>query len=96
MNSIYISGSITNNPNYISEFETAERKLLKQYDNVLNPADILKDLSPDTPYSSYIRICLGFIDTVDTMYMMKGWEESKGARFEHEYAEIFGKEIIYE
>lgn len=96
MNSVYISGAITNNPHYLTDFKEVENRLIKEYDNVINPADMLKDMSEKTPYWVFMRICLGFIDTVDTIYMMRGWKESKGARFEHEYADIFGKEIVYE
>lgn len=33
---------------------------------------------------------------VDGVFFMKGWEQARGCRIEHEVATLYGKEIIYE
>ena len=36
------------------------------------------------------------VQSCDALYMLKGWEKSKGARAEFAVAEWLGKEIVYE
>lgn len=33
---------------------------------------------------------------VDGVFFMKGWEQARGCRIEHEVATLYGKEIMYE
>lgn len=42
--------------------------------------------------SKAIRI----MSRVDGVFFMKGWEQARGCRIEHEVATLYGKEIIYE
>jgi hypothetical protein len=36
------------------------------------------------------------IDICDAVYMLSDWQKSKGARMELQYAEDWGKAILYE
>lgn len=36
------------------------------------------------------------VRVADVVFMMKGWENSKGANMEHNYTKDIGLEIIYE
>ena len=58
----------------------------------MNPAV----LSEGFPYESYMPICLAMLEACNTVCMLKNWKDSKGARVEHEYAKLQGKNIIYE
>ena len=89
---IFISGSISNNPNYIEQFKAAQDKLEQEGYVVLNPTC----LNPKLSYKQLMTICKIMIDVSDAVYMLNGWEQSKGACFENSWAKAQGKEIIYE
>jgi hypothetical protein len=89
---IFISGSISNNPNYIEQFKAAQDKLEQEGYTVLNPTC----LNPKLSYKQLMTICKIMIDVSDAVYMLNGWEQSNGACFENVYASVNGKEILYE
>lgn len=37
-----------------------------------------------------------YIGKVDALYFMKGWENARGCRIEHEVAVAYGKKVFYE
>ena len=37
-----------------------------------------------------------FMSNVDAVYFLKGWEEARGCKIEHEIAKQYGIEVIYE
>ena len=77
---------------YKEDFERAE-KLFKKYGyTVINPAILPDGLN----HEKYMPICLTMLDAADFIYMLAGWEDSKGARLEKAYAEYQGKDIVYE
>ena len=88
---IYISGPITNTPDYISNFSVAEQKLKSEYPNaeIINPT-VLDKLPLE--YDEYMKLDLMLIDMCDAIYMMNGWKKSKGACIELGYA--VAKELI--
>jgi len=48
------------------------------------------------PWKIYMPICYRMIDACDCIYMLKNWEDSRGAKLELEYAKDNNKQIIYE
>lgn len=88
---IYIAGSITNNPNYMHDFEKAEKELLERGHEVLNPAK-----NNGSSYKEYIDKGLKQLMSSEAVFMLKGYQESKGALLEHYYAQAVGIEIIYQ
>lgn len=74
---------------YNEKFEEMERKMTARGYKVMNPAKNHCDT-----YEDYIRTGLKQLMGCDTIVMLKGWEESRGARLEKHYAEIVGMEII--
>lgn len=44
----------------------------------------------------YLSKSIEFIGKVDCIYFMKGWENARGCRIEHEVAVAYGKKCIYE
>lgn len=79
---VYIAGKISNNPNYIEDFEKAEAELTELGHVVLNPAKIPNGLG----YENCMHICFAMIETVDVVYLLPNWKDSKGANREREYA----------
>lgn len=90
---IYISGKITGTKGYQRRFKKAEKKF-KGF-TVINPAKISKAL-PKLKWHEYMRIDLKALELCDVIYMMKSWEESKGAQMEREYAIENGIDVMYE
>lgn len=88
---IYISGAITNNPNYIKEFAEAEALLLEQGHTVLSPIK-----NDGFTYREYIDMGLCELMRCDAIYMLNGWMGSAGARLEYNYAFTVGMKIFCE
>lgn len=92
INKIYIAGRITGYENYKEHFNRVEAELLEKGNVVLNPAILPKGLTDE----EYMRICIPMLNISDTIYMLKGWESSTGAKIEHSLAVQANKNIIYE
>lgn len=93
---IYISGQITGTNDYLKRFNNAESKLIDLGYDVINPALVNSMLPKTTTYQQYMKMSLCMLEMCDTIYMLKGWKDSKGARLEHEYAKTNDYKIIYE
>lgn len=93
---IYISGPITGTKDYMSRFSTAHLSLARQGYSVVNPAMVNAMLPEDTTYEEYMAMSFAMLDMCDSVYMLDGWEKSKGAKMEYERALKNGLEIIYQ
>ena len=93
---IYLSGPITNNPNYKTEFARAEMALAKVGHEVINPAVTNGTLPKSTTHREYMHVSFALLDLCDTIFMLNGWENSNGARQEFEYAARHRKTIAFE
>lgn len=82
MKQIYIAGKITNNPNYMQEFASAERTLTGAGFLVMNPTILPEGFG----YEQYMKICFSMIDVCDTVVLLDNWEQSSGARRERNFA----------
>lgn len=92
---IYISGKITNNPNYVDEFFNAEKWLIEQGHRTINPAN-LKVTFPELTYKEYMTIDYTLLQMADGIFMLHEWQKSKGACAELSYAKSLGKKVIYQ
>ena len=93
MNKIYISGAITGVSDYMEHFQVAEDEM-KELKNsiVFNPAKVNANMPEGTSYEEYMKVAFCLLEMCDTIYMLKGWENSRGANREYGYA--LGKEMI--
>ena len=88
---IYISGSISQNPNYKEQFAVAERQLIAAGHTVVNPAR-----NTGNSYKEYIDKGLAQEMKCDAIYMLSGYEESTGAMLELQYAKAVDMKIMFE
>lgn len=93
---IYISGPITGIDNYQEKFKAAEEKLLREGYEPVNPASMGKELWNWMRYEEVMELDLCLLGMCSSVYMLKGWEQSKGANREYGYALAKRMEILFE
>jgi len=100
---IYISGPITNDPDYMNHFIKAETDIYLEvakknmdFTSVINPAKVNANLPLDFSHTNYMYVCFSMLEMCQAIYMLKGWENSIGAQLEYIYAKNLGLEIYYE
>ena len=82
---VYISGPITGVENYLFNFNKAEEYLKGLGYNVINPAKF-NSILPELDYEQYMKVDFALLDLCDSIYMLDGWRDSKGANREYGYA----------
>lgn len=93
----YISGPITGTEDYLKRFAEYEKRLKTVMScTFMNPAKILFEMPEDTTCTEYMDMCETMLKMCDRIFLMSGWEHSKGARFEREYALMHGLTIYEE
>ena len=90
---IYISGKITGLLFYKEKFAAAEKELTAAGHVVLNPAILPAGLGS---HNDYMDISYAMLNKCDAICMLEGWEDSKGAKMEKEYAEARGIKVFYQ
>lgn len=88
---VYIAGKITGDDEYYLKFTERAECLEDSFDVVLNPAQLPEGMKP----ADYMRICLAMIDTADAVIFLPDWNQSEGAKLEHQYCTYIGKPILY-
>lgn len=89
---IFISGKITDNPNYKEHFDKAEKQLKELGIIPINPTILPLGLTN----AEYMKIGLSMLENCDGIYMLSNWQNSKGAKIEYEYANYLNKHIYFE
>lgn len=95
----YISGKITDETREkelknITAFNLKEEELIQEGHTVFNPASL--EVEGKT-WEQYLAQDLIFIiQNKPALYVLKGWESSRGARLEVETAKLLSLDIIYE
>lgn len=99
MKKIFISGKITGEPivGCLNKFDLAAIEITYHYNlrDIIVPLR-LPGIHFGISHEEAMKICLAELETCDAIYMLKDWEESKGAKMEHEKAKELRLEIIYE
>jgi hypothetical protein len=87
---VYIAGPMTGIKNYNHEafaMETQKQEIFGHV--VLSPHKLPIGLS----YDAYMDIAMAKLRSSDSVHMLPGWKQSKGATFEHHYAKLLNKPI---
>lgn len=93
---IYISGPITSERLELARrhFETAEAYLSAEGWEVINP---MRNGLPETaPWSSHVAVDILSLLGCSAIYLLRGWQASRGAQLEVNIARLTDKTIIYE
>ena len=83
---VYISGKIseTNIEDTRADFEIIEQRIRREGHEVVNPFKI--KYSKKTPLEYYMRANIIEMMKCDSIYLVKGWQYSKGAKIEVQLA----------
>jgi len=94
---IYLSGGITGLPDGNRHaFATAESHWQNGEHTAVNPHVLCANIPEGSPWEVYMRECLVALYLCDAIYMLKGWQSSKGATAEYEKAVQLGLKVMYE
>ena len=89
---VYISGPITGTNDYMERFSEAQKRIESRGHSVINPALVNSNLPKDTTYDEYMSMSLTMLDMCDAIYLLNGFEKSKGALLEIDKAR--GKDLL--
>ena len=93
---VYVSGGMRGYPEYnYPAFHEAEEFLKSEGYEVLNPA---RNFDGDTglPFETYMREDISMLLRATAIYMLKGWQNSEGARLELQIAKALGLTVLSE
>lgn len=93
---IYVSGPITGIDNYREKFLQACEKLRSDLYNPVDPSMLGEMFHEDTKHSEYMKVALALLQVCDEIYMLEGWENSKGASAELAFAQAVKMPIRFQ
>ena len=93
---IYISGAIAHHDleERMRVFGAAARYLSVKVFEPVNPFDI--GIPQPGDWRAHMRVDIGMLLGCDCIYMLQGWELSKGAKLELDVASSCGIEVLFE
>lgn len=93
---VYISGKITGSNNYERQFANAEEFLTKKGFKVINPVTVINAVKDILTYEQILSIDIQLVAMSDCIFMLNGWQSSKGAETELQVAKNLRKKILYQ
>lgn len=87
MRRLYLSGTITSDPDHGQRFAEAEQRLTRWGYDVVNPA---RDEIPDADWLDYMRRGVTDLMTCEGVALLPGWERGRGSRIEANLAWSLG------
>ena len=96
---IYIASKISGLEKevYEREFELMAQSISLSYKcNVVNPVELCGTLSIVSKWEDYMKHCLRTLLYCDAVYFWGDWQNSKGAKIEHDLAKALNIPVFYE
>lgn len=93
---VYISGGISGKAECANDFSRGEMWCRLNGHSVINPLLLDCLSSANLSYAEYMLIDFRLIELCDCIYMLNGWDKSKGACAELAYAKAIGKKVKFE
>jgi hypothetical protein len=91
---IYIAGPMSGISDFnFPEFERAAKELRTNGYTAVSPHEIGDSTKS---WESNMAICIMYLMECDSIFLLKGWENSKGAGIEYEIARLNGMKIMKE
>ena len=88
---VYIAGPITGKPGYnVDVFAAAERHLTACGHTVVNPTTLHEGPLGSLSREEYMRTDIRALLDCEAIYLLPGWQDSRGARMEHDIAVQIG------
>lgn len=90
---VYISGQISGLPRaqVVESFETVENLLILSGMEVISP--VRNGLPAEAPWEDHMIVDIANLMACDSVYLLRNWENSRGARIEYNIAREMGKKI---
>jgi nucleoside 2-deoxyribosyltransferase len=94
MKKVYISGAIAGHvlAERKAAFKAAERELAEMGFSPVNPFD--NGVPDEAHWRAHMRADIALLVQCDMIYMLRGWELSKGAKLEHDVATSCGIKVL--
>lgn len=90
---VFIAGPMTGYHNFnCDEFNTEARILEERGFTVLNPAMLPDGLK----HEQYLNITISMLEQADAVFLLNGWEKSRGATREFDRADELGLLFLYQ
>lgn len=90
---VYLCGPISGTTDYKERFAEAAKKASEEFacaycktPTIVNPVEFIEHLGGGMTYEQMLQADLGILRVCDAMYMMRGWEDSKGCIREYGFA----------
>lgn len=94
---IYLSGPISKKPDgNQAAFMDAAIHVLERGDYPVNPHDVGYFLPKGSSWVAYMKVDIPALCESDSIYMLRGWWRSRGARLEWFIAKCLGYEVEYQ
>lgn len=95
---VYISGPISSDPDFDYRFDDISRKLAKRGYITVNPSKLnnmyLSNNDEDLNWTFWMKKAIPLLCECEAIYMMKGWQKSKGCKTEYYLAKQLGLKFI--
>ncbi len=91
---IYIAGKVSGLPyaETSMKFGKYQKELMNQGHEPIVPLNIV---DRDDDWNTAMKKCIAALCTCDEIHMLHDWQDSPGARLEHETASALGFTIVY-
>lgn len=85
---IYLSGPISDNPNFRRMFREAKSILESQgYTDIVNPAELCEVIPNNYDYDRIMDLCMEMLAESDVLILLPGWRKSHGCGREYGFAQ---------